>query len=97
MVVHDDVDIPFGEFRLVFERGSAGHHGVESVTECLSTSSYYRLRLGLGRPPENIPVDSFVLEDFTAQEFESLHGIYAHGREELITLLKNLSAKSNLN
>lgn len=45
-VIHDDLDIPFGKVKLSFERGTAGHKGVESIIKALKTEKFYRVRVG---------------------------------------------------
>lgn len=47
LVVHDDSDIPSGNFKLSFGRGSAGHQGIESIIKSLKTNKFYRLRIGI--------------------------------------------------
>lgn len=89
LLVHDDVDIPLGEFREVYARGAAGHHGVESVQDRLKTSELQRIRLGIGRPEGEQKVESYVLEDFTPTQREKLESIYPHVRESIFLWLKN--------
>ncbi|PIP30159.1 hypothetical protein COU12_01840 [Candidatus Jorgensenbacteria bacterium CG10_big_fil_rev_8_21_14_0_10_54_38] len=47
LLIHDDADLPLGTFRLEFGRGSAGHHGVQSVITSLGTKDFWRLRIGV--------------------------------------------------
>lgn len=49
-IIHDDVDLEPGDFRMQFSRGTAGHHGAESVVLHLGTKDIWRIRLGVGRP-----------------------------------------------
>ncbi len=51
LVVHDELDLPFGVLRLKIGGGEAGHNGLKSVTERLGTRDYVRLRVGVGKPP----------------------------------------------
>src|SRR5713226_7065388 len=51
VVVHDEIDLPFGTIRLKYGGGEAGHNGVRSVSAALGTRDYYRVRIGVGRPP----------------------------------------------
>ena len=51
MVVHDELDIPFGTIRLKLGGGDNGHNGLRSVTSALGTRDYFRVRVGIGRPP----------------------------------------------
>lgn len=67
-LIHDDLDLPVGEYRLQFDRGPAGHHGVESVVKHLSTQAFWRIRVGIGHPPNNLPVEKYVLEPFAPSE-----------------------------
>ena len=67
-LIHDDLDLPVGEYRIQFDRGPAGHHGVESVIGHLCTQAFNRIRVGIGKPPEFVDVADFVLQNFTANE-----------------------------
>ena len=68
VVIHDELDIPFGTIRLKLGGGDNGHNGLRSVTAALRTRDYYRARLGIGRPPGRMDPADFVLHDFTAAE-----------------------------
>jgi PTH1 family peptidyl-tRNA hydrolase len=67
-LVHDDLDLPVGEYRVQFDRGAAGHHGVESVIGHLGSQAFWRLRIGIGHPADLTPVEDYVLRPFTAEE-----------------------------
>jgi len=67
-LVHDDLDLPVGEYRLQFDRGPAGHHGVESVIQHLGTQAFWRIRVGIGKPTNNVPVEDYVLQKFSPDE-----------------------------
>jgi len=67
-IIHDDLDLPVGEYRLQFDRGPAGHHGIESVIQHLGSQAFNRIRIGIGRPSDNIPVEDYVLRPFTTEE-----------------------------
>jgi PTH1 family peptidyl-tRNA hydrolase len=75
VVIHDDVDLPFGEVRKQFASGSAGHKGVESIISNLGTKEFWRIRVGIGRPVDAQPVDEFVLRDFSEEELEQIKKI----------------------
>ena len=66
LLVHDELDLPFGEYRLKQGGGAAGHNGVSSVIEQLGTDAFARLRFGIGRAPADFvgSVADFVLESF---------------------------------
>lgn len=50
IVVHDEIDLPAGTLRLKLGGGNAGHHGLDSITDSLDDSDFYRVRIGVGRP-----------------------------------------------
>jgi peptidyl-tRNA hydrolase, PTH1 family len=66
LVVHDELDLPFGDYRLKQGGGDAGHNGVGSIIEQLGTDGFARLRFGIGRPPAEFTGSGadFVLEGF---------------------------------
>ena len=64
VVVHDELDIPFGAIRLKFGGGDNGHNGLRSITQSLGTNAYNRVRFGIGRPPGRMDAATFVLRDF---------------------------------
>ncbi len=76
LVVHDDIDIPLGEYKVSVNRGAGGHHGVESVIGTLGTRDFTRIRIGIlparGKPEA---VDEFVLRPFTPEERELLQTV----------------------
>jgi peptidyl-tRNA hydrolase, PTH1 family len=72
VVVHDELDIPFGAVRLKLGGGDNGHNGLRSITQALGTRDYYRVRFGIGRPPGRMDPAAFVLRDFTAAERKDL-------------------------
>jgi PTH1 family peptidyl-tRNA hydrolase len=72
VVVHDELDVPFGSVRLKFGGGDNGHNGLRSITRALGTREYYRVRFGIGRPPGRMDPAAFVLRDFTAAERKDL-------------------------
>jgi peptidyl-tRNA hydrolase, PTH1 family len=64
IAVHDDLDLAFGALRVKFGGSTAGNHGLDSMVSALRTPDFYRVRLGIGRPPgRQDPID-FVLEPF---------------------------------
>jgi peptidyl-tRNA hydrolase, PTH1 family len=68
VVVHDELDLPFGVLRLKQGGGDNGHNGLRSVTAALGTRDYFRVRVGIGRPPGRMDAADFVLHDFSAAE-----------------------------
>ena len=72
VVIHDELDIPFGAARLKLGGGDNGHNGLRSITQALGTRDYYRVRFGIGRPPGQMDAAVYVLRDFTAAERKDL-------------------------
>nr|WP_194736679.1 aminoacyl-tRNA hydrolase [Actinomadura sp. RB99] len=68
IVVHDELDIPFGALRLKRGGGDNGHNGLRSITKSLGDKEYLRVRFGVGRPPGRMDAAAFVLKDFSAAE-----------------------------
>lgn len=66
-VVHDELDLPFGEHRSKLGGGDAGHNGLKSITAVVG-AEYHRLRCGIGRPERKEMVEGYVLERFGADE-----------------------------
>jgi PTH1 family peptidyl-tRNA hydrolase len=72
VVVHDELDIPYGQIRLKLGGGEGGHNGLRSVSRSLGTKDYLRVRIGVGRPPGRMDPADFVLKDFSAVERKDL-------------------------
>jgi PTH1 family peptidyl-tRNA hydrolase len=72
VVVHDDLDLPFGTIRVKEGGGDGGHKGLQSVIEALGTDAFLRLRLGIGKPVTKDLVESYVLEPFGKEERDRL-------------------------
>lgn len=72
IVVHDELDIPFGAVRLKRGGGDNGHNGLRSITSSLGTRDYLRVRFGIGRPPGRMDPADFVLRDFATPERKEL-------------------------
>jgi len=93
VVVHDDLDIPFGMCKLSFEKNSGGHRGVQSVIDALKTNKFYRIRIGTGvraldkaRDESNKKRDEFV-KDFVLKKFTPAQ------RDELATIFKDCEVR----
>jgi PTH1 family peptidyl-tRNA hydrolase len=68
LVLHDDIDLGFGRLRLQKAGGSGGHNGIRSLEKHLGTKDFWRLKLGVGRPPGNQDAAQHVLQHFTKSE-----------------------------
>jgi PTH1 family peptidyl-tRNA hydrolase len=72
VIVHDELDIPYGAVRLKRGGGDNGHNGLRSVTRSLGGRDYLRVRFGVGRPPGRMDAAAFVLRDFSGVERKEL-------------------------
>ena len=95
-IIHDDIDLPLGNMKIRFGGASAGHHGVESVMECLNTDKFWRFRLGIGEQKSKIKnqisnmrnVDDFVLGNFSAAEKGKLKDLVKRGADAIEAALE---------
>lgn len=72
VVIHDELDLPYGALKLKLGGGDNGHNGLRSITKSLGTKDYYRVRFGVGRPPGRMDAADYVLKDFSATERKEL-------------------------
>lgn len=86
LVVHDDLDIPFGSVRLKKGGGHGGHNGLRSIQSVLGTGNFIRLRVGIGRPGRGDVVD-YVLNPFPSSEMQNLALVLDGAIEVLDSLL----------
>lgn len=75
IVVHDELDLPFGVVRIKQGGGDNGHNGLRSITGSLNSPDYVRVRIGIGRPVGRQPPADFVLRDFSGSERAELPAI----------------------
>lgn len=68
VVVHDELDLPLGSQRIKMGGGDGGHNGLKSIRASLKTGDYFRVRVGISRPPGNMPAANYVLARFTKAE-----------------------------
>lgn len=72
VVVHDELDLPFGSLRIKRGGGDGGHNGLRSTSSALGSKEYARVRFGIGRPPGRQDPADYVLHDFSAVERKDL-------------------------
>ncbi|MCK1796844.1 aminoacyl-tRNA hydrolase [Streptomyces sp. XM4193] len=86
VVVHDELDIPYGTLRLKKSGGDNGHNGLRSLTKTLGPD-YHRARFGVGRPPGRMAVADYVLKDFSGAERKELEYLVDRTADAVETLL----------
>ena len=81
IVLHDELDLPFGDVRIKVGGGHAGHNGLRSLVQHLGTGDFTRVRFGIGRPPAGFAgeVADFVLSGFSASERPGVDAMVASG------------------
>ncbi len=97
VVIHDDLDIPFGKIKISFNKSAGGHRGVESIVKAVKTTSFIRMRIGISpttasgkmkKPSGEKDVANLILGKFKPSEIESLKKIMKNavmGLELIIT------------
>jgi len=101
IVIHDDIDLPFGAVRFKRGGGHGGHNGLKSIDGILS-KEYIRVRVGVGKPEHKSQVADYVLHDFTEEEAKVLPKLIEHiskackalMEEDLTTVKSHFSLKS---
>ena len=86
-IVHDDLDIPLGQYKLQLGKGPKVHNGVNDIELKLGTPEFWRIRIGVdNRDPENREAgDKYVIQDFTDEEKQTLKSVIA-------SIVKDISA-----
>jgi PTH1 family peptidyl-tRNA hydrolase len=81
IVLHDELDLPFGEVRVKLGGGHAGHNGIRSLIQNLGNADFVRVRMGVGRPPPSFSgeVADFLLSAFSAEERAQVPDIVTRG------------------
>jgi PTH1 family peptidyl-tRNA hydrolase len=87
VVIHDELDVPFGVVRLKRGGGEGGHNGLRSITRSTGSKDYLRVRVGIGRPPGRQDPADFVLRDFSSTERKELDLLLVEAADALELLL----------
>ena len=96
LVLHDDLDLPFGRLRFKQRGGDGGHQGVRSIIDRMGGNNFLRLKIGIGRPPPGMDPADYVLEVFDKTEQPELDGILSQAAEAVrVMLLEGLEKAMN--
>ena len=100
IVIHDEIELPFGTLSLKFSGGMGGHKGLRSMKAVFGSADFWRLRVGIGRPDSRLPgkggnpesslaanIADWVLNDFTPDETQALAPVLVTGAELLVKAL----------
>ena len=89
VALHDELDIPFETIRIKIGGGDNGHNGLRSMRSSCGTGDFYRVRLGIGRPPGQQDPAAFVLKAFTSAESKVLGVFCERAADALETLIES--------
>ncbi len=94
IVIHDELDLPFGTLRLKKGGGTGGHKGIASIKENLGSADFTRVRMGIGRPiPEDprhdIDITNYVLRNFESKDVPSLTNVIEYGVKAVERVVQN--------
>lgn len=71
-IIHDDLDLEVGEYKIQFNRGSAGHNGIKSIIQELNSQEFNRFRIGINKADQNIATEDYVLQAFSKTDSETI-------------------------
>lgn len=87
IVIHDELDLEFGDIRKKFDGGHAGHNGLRDISAKCGTG-YHRVRFGIGRPPGQQAVSDFVLQNFSTTERKELPVLIELGIDHVLEIIE---------
>lgn len=87
VIIYDDIDLAFGRLRLKQGSSDGGHNGIKSVDKTINKDHYWKLKIGVGRPPSGVDPANYVLSKFNNEEREEVEFII----EDVIDVIKAFS------
>lgn len=88
IAVHDEIELPFAALRVKFGGSTAGHNGLNSLVGALRTPEFFRVRLGVGRPPGRQDPTDWVLEGFAKREEPDVAILVDDAADAVISLVR---------
>ncbi len=88
IVIFDDIDIPRLSVRVRMNGSGGTHNGMRNIIEIMKSVDFPRVRLGIGRPPENVPLGDYVLSDVPKADRQSFHDMIESAADEVVKLLR---------
>ena len=96
LILHDELDLPFGTLRVKSGGGDNGHNGLKSLRRSLGSGEFFRVRVGIGRPPGRQDPADWVLKDFSAAERKETDLLFERAADAVETLVtEGLEAAQN--
>lgn len=87
IVLHDELDLEYGDIRIKQGGGDNGHNGLKSIRNSLDSGEFIRIRLGIGRPPGQMDPADFVLKPFNFFEKSKLEDFFQMGNKAISDVL----------
>ena len=87
IIIHDDLDLDFGQIRIRDKGGDAGHKGLKSIIESLRKNEFIRVRLGISRPENTEDGKDYVLADFDELQKKNLSILFSRAKEAVKTII----------
>lgn len=87
LVLFDDLDLSTAQLRIRKQGGAGGHKGMKSIIQLLGSQEFPRIRVGIGRPPGQMPVEAYVLQAFSSTEMDAMTVTYANAVDAIRLIL----------
>ncbi len=94
IVIHDELDLPFGAVRVKIGGGHSGHNGLRSIIEYVGSSDFVRVRIGIGRPAPGVDAADYVLSPFLVEERGALPEVMARASTAVKTIMSEGPARA---
>lgn len=88
-IIHDDLDLGVGDYKIQFDRGPAGHNGIKSIIENLGTQQFNRIRIGIAKPQIKDLIEDFVLQAFSSDELTIINNLIPRIFEEIKNIINS--------
>ncbi len=89
LVIHDDIDLAYGQIKIKAKGGHGGHNGLRSIIDAVGCGDFPRLKIGIGRPEAPIGITDYVLGNFSASDRRGFAPGLGNGAEAVRTILKH--------
>lgn len=89
LVIHDDIDLAYGQIKIKAKGGHGGHNGLRSIIDAVGCGDFPRLKIGIGRPETPMEITGYVLGNFSASERRTFAPVLENAAEAVRTILKH--------
>ncbi len=91
LVIHDDIDLLFGQIKIKAKGGHGGHNGIRSIMDAFGCGDFPRIRIGIGRPGAQVDVTDHVLGKFFPEEIKEVQPVLKNASDAAILIINKLS------